>query len=149
MFCLCSLPEVWWCLVIFRSFSHSEFIFVHGVRLCSSFIDLHVALLEFFCTFDYLSVFKLLWNCFMLKRGWGKNSTKLKLSHCYGKTFAMVCELKCWGDWYRDDCYPDKSLKRNHEKHNSMPRVKSQWHWISTDYEIIIISSLWAHLNTE
>ena len=29
--------------VIFRSFSHFEFIFVHGVRVCSSFIDLHAA----------------------------------------------------------------------------------------------------------
>ena len=30
------------CLV-FKSFSHLEFIFVHGVRVCSSFIALHVA----------------------------------------------------------------------------------------------------------
>ena len=29
---------------IFKSLSHFEFIFVHGVRVCSSFIDLHVAL---------------------------------------------------------------------------------------------------------
>ena len=29
------------CLV-FKSLSHFEFIFIHGVRLCSSFIDLHV-----------------------------------------------------------------------------------------------------------
>ena len=28
---------------IFKSFSHLEFIFVHGVRVCSSFIDLHAA----------------------------------------------------------------------------------------------------------
>ena len=28
---------------IFRSFSHFGFIFVHGVRVCSSFIDLHAA----------------------------------------------------------------------------------------------------------
>ena len=28
---------------IFKSFSHLEFIFVHGVRVCSSFIDLHEA----------------------------------------------------------------------------------------------------------
>ena len=27
----------------FKSFSHFEFIFVHGVRVCSSFIDLHAA----------------------------------------------------------------------------------------------------------
>ena len=30
----------------FKSLSHFEFIFVHGVRLCSGFIDLH-AVLEF------------------------------------------------------------------------------------------------------
>uniref|UniRef100_A0A8D1IDQ8 Uncharacterized protein n=1 Tax=Sus scrofa TaxID=9823 RepID=A0A8D1IDQ8_PIG len=29
--------------LIFKSFSHLEFIFVHGVRVCSSFIDLHAA----------------------------------------------------------------------------------------------------------
>ena len=28
---------------IFNSFSHFEFILVHGVRVCSSFIDLHAA----------------------------------------------------------------------------------------------------------
>uniref|UniRef100_A0A4X1T5P0 Uncharacterized protein n=1 Tax=Sus scrofa TaxID=9823 RepID=A0A4X1T5P0_PIG len=28
---------------IFKSFSHLEFIFVHGVRVCSSFIALHAA----------------------------------------------------------------------------------------------------------
>ena len=30
------------CLIL-KSFSHFEFIFVHGVRVCSSFIDLHAA----------------------------------------------------------------------------------------------------------
>ena len=30
------------CLV-FKSLSHFEFIFVHGVRVCSSSIDLHAA----------------------------------------------------------------------------------------------------------
>ena len=29
--------------ITFKSLSHFEFIFVHGVRVCSSFIDLHVA----------------------------------------------------------------------------------------------------------
>jgi len=29
--------------LIFKSFSRFEFIFVHGVRVCSSFIVLHVA----------------------------------------------------------------------------------------------------------
>uniref|UniRef100_A0A8D1S415 Uncharacterized protein n=1 Tax=Sus scrofa TaxID=9823 RepID=A0A8D1S415_PIG len=28
---------------IFKSFSHFEFIFVHGVRVCSNFIALHAA----------------------------------------------------------------------------------------------------------
>ena len=30
--------------LIFKSLSHLEFVFVHGVRVCSDFIDLHVAL---------------------------------------------------------------------------------------------------------
>ena len=29
------------CLVIFNSLRHFEFIFMHGVRVCSSFIALH------------------------------------------------------------------------------------------------------------
>ena len=29
--------------LIFKSLSHFEFIFVHGVRVCSSVIDLHAA----------------------------------------------------------------------------------------------------------
>ena len=29
--------------LMFKSFSHFEFIFVHSVRACSSFIDLHAA----------------------------------------------------------------------------------------------------------
>uniref|UniRef100_A0A8D1FYQ7 Uncharacterized protein n=1 Tax=Sus scrofa TaxID=9823 RepID=A0A8D1FYQ7_PIG len=29
--------------LLFRSFSHFEFVLVHGVRVCSSFIDMHVA----------------------------------------------------------------------------------------------------------
>ena len=29
--------------LMFKSLSHSEFIFVHGVRVCSSFTDLHAA----------------------------------------------------------------------------------------------------------
>ena len=32
---------------IFKYLSHFEFIFVHGVRVCSSFIDLHEAV-QFF-----------------------------------------------------------------------------------------------------
>ena len=30
--------------LIFKSLSHSEFIFLHGVRMCSSFTDLHATL---------------------------------------------------------------------------------------------------------
>ena len=30
--------------LIFKSLSHFEFIFVHGVRECSNFIDLHVTI---------------------------------------------------------------------------------------------------------
>ena len=29
--------------LMFKSLSHFEFVFVHGVRVCSDFIDLHVA----------------------------------------------------------------------------------------------------------
>ena len=39
MFYLCSMVS---CLM-FKSLSHSEFIFVHGVRMCSNFTDLHAA----------------------------------------------------------------------------------------------------------
>ena len=44
MFCLCFLLGVEWCLVLYsKSLRHFEFIFVHGVRVSSSFIDLHAA----------------------------------------------------------------------------------------------------------
>ena len=44
MFCLCSLlGALKLCHLTFKSLSHFEFIFVHGVRVCSSFIDLHAA----------------------------------------------------------------------------------------------------------
>ena len=42
MFCRCSLLGVLWCL-LFRSLRHFEFIFVHAVRVCSSFINSHAA----------------------------------------------------------------------------------------------------------
>ena len=42
MFCLCSFL-VLWCHLRFRSLNHFEFIFVYGVRECSNFIVLHVA----------------------------------------------------------------------------------------------------------
>ena len=41
MFCLCSFLGVLWCHVLCLVFNHFEFIFVHGVRVCSNFIDLH------------------------------------------------------------------------------------------------------------
>ena len=41
MFCLCSLLGVYDVLHVFKSLSHFEFIFVHRMRVCSSFIDLH------------------------------------------------------------------------------------------------------------
>ena len=44
MFCLCSLLGVLWCRLIFKYLNHFEFIFVHGVREYSNFIDLHVAM---------------------------------------------------------------------------------------------------------
>ena len=43
MFCLYSLLGVLWCHIC-KSLSHFQFIFVYGVRVCSNFIDLHVAL---------------------------------------------------------------------------------------------------------
>ena len=43
MFCPCSLLGVLWCHVLFNSLSSFEFISVHGVRMCSNFIDLHAA----------------------------------------------------------------------------------------------------------
>ena len=44
MFCLFILiGDFMMSCLIFKSLSHFEFIFVHGVRVCSSFIDLHAA----------------------------------------------------------------------------------------------------------
>ena len=51
--------------LLFKSLHHFEFLFVHGVRMCSSFIDLHGAVqfsqhrllkrLSFFFSFDFLA----------------------------------------------------------------------------------------------
>ena len=43
MFCLCFLLGILWyhVLYVFKPISYFEFIFVHSVRLCSNFIDLH------------------------------------------------------------------------------------------------------------
>ena len=43
MFCMFSSRSFMVSCLMFKSLSHFEFIFVHGVRVCSSFIDLHVA----------------------------------------------------------------------------------------------------------
>ena len=43
LFCPCSLLGVLCCYVLFNSLSPFEFISVHGVRMCSNFIDLHAA----------------------------------------------------------------------------------------------------------
>ena len=42
MFHLQSLLGILWCHV-FKSLSHFEFIFVHGVKMCANFIDLQGA----------------------------------------------------------------------------------------------------------
>ena len=43
MFCLYSLLGVLWCHILCLSLSYFEYIFVHGVRVCSNFIDLYTA----------------------------------------------------------------------------------------------------------
>ena len=43
VFCLYSLPGVFWCPPVFKSLSHFEFIFVCDMRVYSNFINLHAA----------------------------------------------------------------------------------------------------------
>ena len=53
---------------MFQSLSHFEFIFVHGIRVCSSFTNLHMAV-QFFqkhCWKDFL--FPILYSCFLCQR---------------------------------------------------------------------------------
>ena len=54
--------------LMFKSLSHFEFIFVHGVRVCSSFIGLHVAVLFSIttCWRDCLS--PILYSCLLFWR---------------------------------------------------------------------------------
>ena len=70
MFCLRSLLGALWCLVLFKSPSHFEFIFVHSVRTCPSFTDVHAAVVfpaslaeeTAFAPFDSLASFaKIRW----------------------------------------------------------------------------------------
>ena len=51
VFCLHSLQGVLWCLM-FKCVSHFELIFVHGVRVCSSFTDIPAAVQ--FCQYQLL-----------------------------------------------------------------------------------------------
>ena len=43
--------------LMFKPLSHFEFIFVHGVSVCSSFIDLHAAVQTVFFPFYVLASF--------------------------------------------------------------------------------------------
>ena len=52
---------------ILKSFSHLEFIFVHGVRVCSSFIDLDAAV-QVFQKFLLKRLFPILYSCFLCQR---------------------------------------------------------------------------------
>ena len=54
--------------LMFKSLSHFEFIFVHGVRMCSSFIDLHAAVqVSQQCLLKRLS-FSILCSCLLCQR---------------------------------------------------------------------------------
>uniref|UniRef100_A0A8D0RLL7 Uncharacterized protein n=1 Tax=Sus scrofa TaxID=9823 RepID=A0A8D0RLL7_PIG len=55
--------------LIFKSFSHFEFIFVHGMRVCSSFIDLHAAVqVSQQCLLKRLVFFPILYSCLLCQR---------------------------------------------------------------------------------
>ena len=51
----------------FKSFSHLEFIFVHGVRVCSSFLDLHAAV-QFSQNHLLKRLFPILYSCPLCRR---------------------------------------------------------------------------------
>ena len=61
--------------LIFKSFSHFEFILVHGVRVCSSFIDLHAAV-QFSQDHLLKRLFRILYSCLLCQR--------LMDHHCLG-----------------------------------------------------------------
>ena len=54
--------------LIFKSLSHFEFIFVHGVRVCSSFTDLHAAIQFPSTTCWKESLFHILYSCHLCQR---------------------------------------------------------------------------------
>ena len=54
--------------LIFKSLGHSEFIFVYGVRVCSNFIDLHVAVQLFQHNLLTRLSFSIGYSCLLCRR---------------------------------------------------------------------------------
>ena len=66
MFCLCSRSMMMSCLT-FKSLRHFEFISMHGVNVCSSFIDLHAAV-QFSQQHLLKRLFPILYSCLLCQR---------------------------------------------------------------------------------
>ena len=66
LFCPWSLPRVLWYL-LFKSLSHFEFIFAHGVRVCSGFIEVHAAV-QFSQHHLWKRLFLISYSCLLCQR---------------------------------------------------------------------------------
>uniref|UniRef100_A0A8D0TVK5 Secreted protein n=1 Tax=Sus scrofa TaxID=9823 RepID=A0A8D0TVK5_PIG len=88
MFCSRSLMVS--CL-IFKSFSHFEFIFVYGVRVCYSFIDLHAALQVSQKYLLKYCLFPILCSCLLCRRLIDRRCLGLFLDSLFCSTGLSVC----------------------------------------------------------
>ena len=93
MFCLCSLLGVLWChVLVFKSLSHFEFIFVHDVRVCSGFIDLYAAV-QFSQHYFLKRLFHILYCCLLCRRLIDPGCLGLFL----GSLFCYIDPYVCFG----------------------------------------------------
>ena len=92
MFCLYSFISFMVSYLIFQSLSHFEFIFVHGLRVCSNFIDLHVAFqLSQHHLLKRLFFFPIVYSCHFCQRLTDHRCVDLFLGSLFCSINPYVC----------------------------------------------------------
>ena len=94
MFCLYSFLSFIVSYLIFQSLSHFEFIFVHDLRVCSNFIDLHVAFqLSQHHLLKRLLFFPIVYSCLFCQRLTDHRCVDLFLGSLFCSINLYVCVM--------------------------------------------------------
>ena len=92
IFCLYSFISFMVSYLIFQSLSHFEFISVHGLRVCSNFIDLHVAFqLSQHHLLKRLFFFPIVYSCLFCQRLTDHRCVDLFLGSLFCSINPYVC----------------------------------------------------------